>query len=1242
MLIRDRNQPCSDLDIVTFAEGLVSTQTGKHLSAPERVLLHVACSGERQNYDQIADAYGYSAHYLRKHIGPQLWKTLSTVLGEKVTKLNAFSVLGRYIADEKASTAIADDPPTSESGIEGAMSSSPPALSSSTLRSVYQDWGEARDVDIFYGRQSELSTLWQWIVTDRCRLVGIFGVGGIGKTHFSVKLANQLTEAVTGHASVPLPLFDVVLWRSLRNAPPLSELLANLLQTVTRISWAHRDSVLDDQLDQVMTLLTAHRCLLVLDNTETILQEGEWAGQYRPGYENYGQFFRRIGETVHQSCLVLNGREKPREFMVLEGAEMPVRSLYLKGLSAQTGHQLLLAKGVTVPFSTELAELIQRYGGNPLALKMVSTTVQDLFDGDVAAFLHQNTMVVEAIDDLLEQHFNRLTELEQAILYWLAIAREPISLKELCQDLVAAPSQRTILTALNSLGQRSLIERHQGQFSIQPVIMEYLTERLVTQVFHEMMQSYDPKRLTTHALIKAQAKDYVREGQIRLILMPLLNRLRAEFKTPQLIANHLMKMICWQQAHCPQAPGYLAGNILNLLIQMGMDVSGYNFSYLTIWQAYLEGANLSNVNFSGADLSRSVLTETFASTLSVAFSPNGHHFATATTDNDICLWQTTDGTKKTIYQGHTGWVHAVSFSPDGAMLASGSEDHTVRLWHVETGQCLATLRGHHNWVWSVTFSADGRYLASSSNDQTVRLWEVATGTCVNVLKGHQNWVWSVAFSPDTQLLASGSNDQTLKLWEVPSGHIRQTLLGHTDWVQSVAFSPDGQRLASGGRDRSIKLWDVDTGACLMSLEGHTNWVQSVAFSPDGQWLASASNDRTVKLWQIDTGTCLHTLQCSIQDIWSVAFSPDSRHLLLGGSDQTVQLWEIQTGQCIKQLRGHINGILSLAFSSDGETLVTGGCDHSIRQWDIATGHSTRTLTGHTSWVRSVTCSPTQNLLASGSSDHTIRIWNMTSGQCLKTLHGHLSWVRSVAFSPDGVMLASGSTDHTVRIWSVQTGECLYQLQGHTHWVRCVMFSPNPAMPVVASCGDDQTIRIWDSTTGDCVRVLTGHTSGIWSVAFSPDGQWLVSGGDDQVVKVWNVLTGQCLQTLEGHRHWIQSVAFSPDGKWIASGSNDQTIRLWDVATGNCLQTLQSHRHRIWSVAFSPLRSGSPSQPLKLASASEDGTICVWDTVTGQCQQVLSVPRLCEGMNIWNTEGITSAQRFTLELLGAVQTPPTLL
>lgn len=1248
----------NDRDILEFTNALVFAATGSHLNQPQRSLLLASWSETRQNYDQIAETCGYSPHYLRKHIGPQLWQILSEVLGEKVNKVNARSALERRWQTQAPQHPLAQNRESNHQ------------LGSNRLSSPFSptpiaDWGEAIDVEIFYGRQQELSQLQRWATDDRCRLVGLFGVGGIGKTYLSLKLARQMAEgsgseirgmserAGSGSSFPPLTSpFTHIIWRSLRNAPPLADLLTDLLQFLNPEQMTVSTST-EERLSEVMQGLRASRCLVVLDNMESILRSGSLAGQYCEGYENYGQLFQRVGETAHQSCLLLTSREKPKEFVLLEGEQLPVRSLLLKGLQVQDGQRLFQSKGIRSLSVTEEMDLVNCYGGNPLALKIVSAAIQELFDGDISTFLKQEATVIGGIDELLTQHFERLSHLEKTVLYWLAIAREPISLETLRYDMVAAMPQRQLLEAFQSLGQRSLVEKSSGLFSLQPVVMEYVGDRLIAQVAADLDATRQSSEaffhlasslFKTHSLIKAEAKDYVREAQIRTILSPLVNLLLALFPTAQHLEQQLKQILSWQRSHFPSEPGYLAGNVLNLLRYLEADLSGLDCSHLTIWQAHLDGANLCHVNFANADLSRSVLSETFASTLSLAFSPDGSLLATATTDNEICLWRVADGRKVLICQGHTGWVHTVAFSPCGTFFASGSEDETIRLWHVQTGQCFATLKGHSNWVWSVAFSPDGKHLASGSNDQTVRLWSMETEECLQVLHGHAGWVWSVAFAPDGLFLASGSTDHTVRLWNVQTGNCDRILEGHTNWVQTVAFCPtacDGALLiASGSNDRTLRLWDALTGACVKILEGHTNWVQSLAFSPSNEanreapLLASSSNDQTVKLWDLRSGQCLRTLKSDSKDIWSIAFSPDGRTIASGGSDQIVKLWDAQTGYCLRTLQGYICGILSASFSPDGTLLATGGSDRTIHLWDLTEDQLLDELKGHTSWVRSVAFSPTGELLASGGSDHTIRLWNVSTRQCLKTFHGHASWVRSLAFSADGRVLVSGSTDHTIRLWEVQTGQCFNILEGHTHWVRCVAVHPN--LPLIASSGDDQTIRLWDSITGECLKVLRGHTTGIWSVAFSGDGRFLASGGDDRVVMLWDLETGTCFRTLKGHTNWIQSVTFSPDSQLLASASNDQTIRLWDVATGDCLNTLHGHTHRIWVVGFEPAGSLPPSErPPLLISGGEDETLRCWDVLTGECVRTLRVTRPYEAMNIHGVKGITSAQRNTLLLLGAI-------
>ncbi|MBW4499850.1 MAG: NACHT domain-containing protein [Scytonema hyalinum WJT4-NPBG1] len=318
-----------------------------------------------------------------------------------------------------------------------------------------EDWGEAPEVSAFYGRTEELSKLQQWIIKDRCRVVELQGMGGIGKTALAVRSVEQIKDE-----------FEYFIWRSLRHAPSVSDTIASLL------FFFHQEQDNQASLSRLVDCLRKHRCLVVLDDLDVILDSAA------EGYEGYRELIKRLGEERDlPSCLVLTSQQKPKEIVLLEGDKLPVRSLLLSGLGAAADKILSEANLIYEPKQGQ--ELIQMYRGNPLALKIVSKTIKDLFGGNVAEFLRYNTIVLgDIFTEILDLQFQRLSELEQKVMYVLTICQQPIALEQLRENISSTVSTSEIIEALDSLSRRSLIETTREQskvlYTLQPVVMKYV------------------------------------------------------------------------------------------------------------------------------------------------------------------------------------------------------------------------------------------------------------------------------------------------------------------------------------------------------------------------------------------------------------------------------------------------------------------------------------------------------------------------------------------------------------------------------------------------------------------------------------------------------------------------------------------------------------------------------------------------------------------------------------------------
>lgn len=1089
-----------------------------------------------------------------------------------------------------------------------------------------EDWGEAIETTVFYGRTEELTLLESWILNERCRLVSLLGMGGIGKTTLATRLATQIKEK-----------FDFFLWKSLRNAPPLENILADCIYFLLGQTEDKLPSDIDSRISLLLEALRQHRCLLVLDNLETIMELGQLEGDFRVGYQEYGHFLKRIGNTPHQSCVVITSREKPAELDLLEGKNTPVRSLALSGLSIAAGQQILAERELNEQPEAML-ELTNRYSGHPLALKLVSSIIAELFGGDIEKFLREGALIFGDVNRLLEQQFNRLSELQQSIMYWLAIGRELCSLAELQQKLLPTPTNREMMDSLQALRRRFLIERNDSQattgvaFTQQPVVMEYVTTHLIERMTNAILEN-NLDFLASYALVVASDHDYIRAAQTRLILKPVLDYLQATFKNQAILEQHLQKMLDLLRVKGRAEQGYAGGNTATMLLHLRGNLRNMDFSGLNIWQTYLQGVDLQNADFSQADLSDSVFSEVFDAVRAVAFSSDGELLAAGSSNGEIYVWRVIDCRLIANFKAHSGNIQTLAFSPINNYLISGSTDRLIKLWRIADSECLWVGQGHEEWVWSVSFSSDGSFVCSSCGDQTLRLWSVETGKCLQVLHGHNSSVRAMSLSPDKKILASGGGDCLIKLWRIESDYSvveLEKLEGHSGWVQTLTFNADGSVLASGGEDGTIRLWRIENekATLIKCWQAHGGeWIWSLAFSSDGTKLISGGGDRRIKLWDVASGQCLKIMEGHQSLVRTVAFNPKSSLIASGSGDHTVRLWDVASGQALRTLQGYSNPLRSVAFHPNRQQLITADGDCSLKIWNIDGSDASQTLVsyGETTW--SVKFSPDGKIIAGGNDEGNIRLWDAESGQVLGNLSKHEEWVQSIAFSPDGRILASGSGDRTVKLWEVATNRCLKTLRGHSEWIWAVAFSPD-GKTLASGGGKDGTIRLWDSATGECRAVMQSPDEWVLALNFSPNNQILASGSENGVIRLWDTHTLQA-QTLEGYDCHIWSLVFSHDGKFLATGGEDGTVWLWDCVNKRCQQILIGHSGWVWSVDFS-------SDGRFLASCGEDGTVRVWEVSSGECQRVFYSERPYENLNISKVRGLSEGQKANLKILGAFE------
>lgn len=1084
-------------------------------------------------------------------------------------------------------------------------------------------WKNAPTVQAFYGRDEALKCVEDWVLADGCRVIGLLGAGGIGKTCVAVKLALALQDK-----------FDYVLGFSLTESPPLEDVIDEWLADLVEPDEWLLEIRHENKLDRLLYFLRKARCLLILDNLESVMQAQAAAGQFRAEYENYGVLLKRIGETEHQSCLLFTSRECPKAFSVALDVTSAVRAKTIEGLDILSVQRLLRGQKL-IGSQVAWERLNESCSGNPKVLQLLSQSIVLLFNGRIEAFLQKQTFVFSDVYDLLAEQFERLPAGEQELLFWLTLEREALTLEQIAGNLLYPVSERKLFEMVGSLIGRFLIKKSDDGFMAENLAKEFLADKFLEFIVEDILYQTNGM-LNRYALLKTNTKEYIRNNQKRVFIKPIKEKLIASLGHEESVIRHLMNMLRESRKSDLLSRGYLAGNVINLLVELDADLTNCDFSFLTIWHADFRGQSLTNSNFTHSDLTDSVFTYSFSRIMTVAFNSAGTLFAVGTADSKVQIWQYPDKKLLHVLQGHRDWVRSVLFSDDSKQLISCADDETIRIWDVGTGECRQVLRGHQERVLSLSLIPHTNLLASGGQDHTVRLWNLDTyASCVLQHENITGWVQSLTYDPHSRILVCGDGHRKLHLWQADQKGEEwvylQSLHGHEHILWCVAFSPNGRFLASSSYDQTIILWDMVSKQQHKMMHSKHGSVRVVVFSPDGKFLVAGCQDGTLQFWNTD-GSLLAEWAAHRGSIWCLRFDPAGRILVSGSEDKTIKFWDVASRSCVGMLAGHRSSINNIDLHANNRYLMSSCEDGKARLWDLATSQCLQTYKQHGNWLNSVAFAPGKPLFASGNHDGTIRLWNLSTGK-YNELKGHTNSV-IVKFSSDGRYLASGSPDQSVRLWDVAQKEAIGQPLKHYAELWDLVFYAHDQR-LLTSCADGiiwewdlQEIKANPHQNVQPCQVFKAATNIISALAVEPMLNLLVYGSHETIY-LCDLTTWQLLPTCFQSDVAVRAIALSPNGKKLATAGLGQTISIWCLDTGERLGVFDEHMDTVRGLCFS--KDGQT-----LISGSYDETIKVWEIANGKCLQTLQVERPYENVNLTHATGFTHAQRIMLADLGAIE------
>jgi WD40 repeat protein len=519
----------------------------------------------------------------------------------------------------------------------------------------------------------------------------------------------------------------------------------------------------------------------------------------------------------------------------------------------------------------------------------------------------------------------------------------------------------------------------------------------------------------------------------------------------------------------------------------------------------------------------------------MAFSSDGHTFASGSSDLTIKVWRLGEGGNQ-----RKGVV-----SPDGKLVAT-VEPQAIRV--MGSGRVNNFSTDPNYYVRSMTFSADSKEITVRFKDRSSRFEPESVGlyypsedSGITIPAAEYP-----AISPNGLLVAAKDAEAgTIRVLDIPTGRVRYLFPTNSAETKAkiglMIFSPDGSMLAVGRSDSSAHVYYMEKGEELEIPATQGGRIET--FTRDSRVLtlvARAGRSPQKNRWDVVERRRLAPGEQVPEGppdpgqsaVMARAASGD---LVATAEGQRITLSDGKTWRAIPA--AHRLLVTSLAFAPDGSTLVSGSFDGEFRLWDAKSlKPRSQAIPISNKRISSLAFSPDGRRLALSDGDQTI-LWDLSAGQELLSIPNS-GLAEAAAFSSDGMALGSRNLGAiflrapyaepgiVTNIPAKSGGNSEHPFTWLNHRDGVAILAPGPGYdrgtPLhICRLSYKDKWYVGSTSGGDCQVGLQGRrlSFGIYEVLVKADAAlWLV---DEEV------------ESKEGRRPISKLIAGKQDGKDVA-------------------------------------------------------------------------------------------------------------